>query len=275
MASGGTDWAVSGSVAARRNVAKATNRVIDRSVASLTALRSQHQQQQDALQRQLTVRGVVPFVARVDAAAVASGSDADCRDAQRKRNVRIRGGDARLRADAEMAVEGEQVIIERGAVCSRVQAASGAVADTFYGEGSLSGGAPLAQIGSGGIRRKHRVFDGAMQFDFEADQLLRRCGAEIEACACLLRNRVDRTAALDGADVQRSAALAWLRRRGERGNGMAENGDRIGRAGVCPGVSAGTGNGGEKAAAAQSFRDGDLVACAVQHDVRGDAVAPW
>src|ERR1700761_4242448 len=146
MASGGPDWAASGSVAARRNVAKATNRVIDRSVASLTALRSQHQQQQDALQGQLAVRGVVPLVARVDAATVASGSDADCRDAERKRNVRVRGGDARLCTDAEMAVDGEQVIVERGAVCCCCQPASGAVADTFDGEGSLSIGATLAQL---------------------------------------------------------------------------------------------------------------------------------
>ncbi len=165
--------------------------------------------------------GVVPLIAGVDASAVAAGADADCRNAEREGNIRVRRSDARLGADAKVAVDGEQVVIERRAIGCGGQTAGGTVTDALDRESSLRIRTAFAQLGGRRVCRQHGVFDGPMQLDFQADQLFSRCGAEIEARAGVLRNCVDGTSAFNGANIQRRArfVVAAPSRRGLRWRG--------------------------------------------------------
>ena len=148
----------------------------------------QHQEQQDALQRLLAMRGVVPLVAGVDAASVAAGADADRCDAERERNVRVRGGDARLGADAEMAVDSEQVIIEGGPF-GRFQAASRAVADALDSEGACALGRRLRNSAAAAFAASTASSMARCNSTSRQTRSSAGCGAKIEARAGALRNR--------------------------------------------------------------------------------------
>src|ERR1700733_10085422 len=137
------------------------------SAFTLTSLtvRNCPQQQEQAAQAQFASARVVPLALRVDAASLAARADADGGHAEREGNVSVGGGDAQFGADGQMAIRGAQQIEQRRI---RRQLPSRAVADFVDGEAQV-----LRLCAVGGARGEHRVFDGAMQLHFEADQLLR------------------------------------------------------------------------------------------------------
>ncbi len=111
------------------------------------------------------------------------------------------------------------------------------------------------------VRRRRRVasrfsdFDGLIERDaqraLQAVDFGHRGGAQIDAHAGRLRNRVDGRAAANHADIECRLRRGRHRRLAEALNGAGEDNDRIGRAEVAPGVPARTAHNHFEAAAAE------------------------
>src|SRR6185503_10750771 len=67
---------------------------------------------------------------------------------------------------------------------------------------------------------EHRVFDGAVQLDFQTDQLIDAGGAKVEAGRGAVGDDVDGGASLDGGDVDGGAGRGAEFNRAEAGDGL-------------------------------------------------------
>src|ERR1700679_2365951 len=98
-------------------------------------------------------------------------------------------------------------------------------------------------------------------------------GADVEERGGGLGDGVDRGAAGDVADVDGGERVSGEFEGGDLGEGVAEEKDWVGGAGVCPGVAAGAGDGDAEAQAAEGSGDDGGAAAAFERDGGGDAGA--
>src|ERR1017187_10657710 len=110
------------------------------------------------------------------AAAIASRTQGQSRNAQRERNIGIGGTEAKIAAQAQMPVHGAQCVKERRVAR---QLRGGSVADLGDREGKQSPALRGARLDCS-IGALDRVFNGAMQGDLQARELLSAGGAEID-----------------------------------------------------------------------------------------------
>src|SRR5690242_6043439 len=128
-----------------------------------------------------------------------------------------------------MAIYSAQEAIERGVFG---QGSGGTRADSVNGkiEGrrAVFAGVPPVICG------EYRVFNGAVQLDFQTDQLIDATGAEVEAGRGAVGDDVDGGASLDGGYVDGGAGRCAQFNRAEACDGLTEHDDGIGVRGIRP-----------------------------------------
>ena len=179
----------------------------------------------------------------------------------------VGGGDARLGADAQVAVAGVEGEQQRGCVG---EGAGWAVADDLEAELDCRGlcGAGLSE----------GLVEDAPDLPGVEGELLRGGGAEIELHGGGAGDGVDGGSTGDAAGVEGGACVfAGARcepgKVGQGGNGAAEQDDGIGGAGVGPGVASGAGEGDAEALAAQGAGDDGRGSGAFEGEQGADAAA--
>ena len=225
-------------------------------------------EQQHALEAQFAILRRVPLGLGVRAASLAARAHRQRGYAKRERDVGVGGAEAQIGAQAQMTVHGAQCFEQR-----RVggQAGGGAVADLFDGECERP--AQARRVGAGlCVGAIDGVFNGAVQCDLKAQQLLGTGGAEVDGSRGRLWNGIDA-----GAALQTVPMLSVVR--GSSGSGVtARAASAEASAAMGLGVPAsvklwppGPAMRTLVSAAAERLGDGGFRARAIENNMRGDA----
>ncbi len=118
------------------------------------------------------------------------------------------------------------------------------------------------------------ILDSAVQSDLQANERTQVGGAEFDSRRHAFRDSVDRSSALDGADVQGGPCFVRIgiaRRFSKSGQSRSQDEDGVRSSGVGKAVAARAGDRDLVSAAAKGLRNSGFGSCAVEDDVGSDA----